>query len=95
MPWPAGCRCRATVAPTLSFSHISSQYGTLFDNQALGDELSSRNILGANLAWTHGTIVVSVYGSNLTDDHYVSALLPPIRIAGAPRQFGVSLLKTF
>jgi len=84
-----------TVAPTLSFSHISSQYGTLFDNQALGDELSSRNILSANLAWTHGTIVVSVYGSNLTDDHYVSALLPPIRIAGAPRQFGVSLLKTF
>ena len=84
-----------TLAPTVSFSHISSQYGTLFDDQALGDELSSRNILGANLAWTHGTIVVSAYGTNLTDDQYVSALLPPIRIAGAPRQFGFSVLKTF
>ena len=85
-----------TVAPTVNFSHVSSQYGTLFDNQSLGDELGSRNILGANLAWTtHGGIVVSLYGTNLTNDHYVSALLPPIRIAGSPRQFGVSVLKVF
>jgi iron complex outermembrane receptor protein len=84
-----------TIAPTVNFSHVSSQYGTLFDNQSLGDEIGARNILGANLAWTHGTIVVSAYGMNLTDDHYVSALLPPIRIAGAPRQFGISVLKTF
>ena len=84
-----------TVAPTVSFSHISSQYGTLFDNQALGDELSARDILGANIAWTHGSIVLSAYGTNLTDDQYISALLPPIRLAGAPRQFGVSVLKVF
>jgi len=38
---------------------------------------------------------VTLYGYNLLDDHYVSAELPPIRIAGAPRQFGVSLMKTF
>ncbi|HUZ12212.1 MAG TPA: TonB-dependent receptor plug domain-containing protein [Caulobacteraceae bacterium] len=84
-----------TLTPSLSFSYISHQWGTLFDNVAAGDYLAARNILGASLAWTHGSIVATLYGSNLLDDHYVSALLPPIRLAGAPRQFGVSVMKTF
>ena len=39
--------------------------------------------------------MVSVYAYNLFDDHYVAAVVSPIRLAGAPRQFGISLLKTF
>jgi len=84
-----------TVTPSVTFSHISGQWATLFENRSKNDYLDPRNILGATLAWTHGDMTVSLYGYNLTDQHYVSATLSPIRIAGAPRQFGISLLKSF
>jgi iron complex outermembrane receptor protein len=84
-----------TLTPQVTFSHISHQWGTLFDNVAAGDRLGARDILGASLAWRHGDLVATLYGYNLTDEHYVSALLSPIRLAGPPRQYGVSLLKTF
>ncbi len=84
-----------TVTPTVTFSHVSSQWATLFDNAAEGDHLGVRNVLGATLAWKHGDITASLYGYNLTNDKYISALLSPIRMAGAPRQFGVSVMKTF
>ncbi len=83
------------VTPNTSFSYVSSQWGTLFDNAAQGDFLASRKILGASLAWTHGSFVTTLYGYNLTNDQYVSALLSPIRLAGNPRQFGISVMKTF
>lgn len=83
------------LTPSITYSHISSQWGSLFDNRALGDYLAARDIIGASVAWTHGTYTVTLYGYNLTDDHYVSALLSPIRLAGAPRQFGVSVMKPF
>jgi len=83
------------LTPSISFSYISHQWGTLFDNVAAGDYLSARNILNASLAWTHGSFVTTLYGTNLLNDHYISALLPPITQAGAPLQFGVSLMKTF
>jgi iron complex outermembrane receptor protein len=84
-----------TLTPGVTYSHISGQWGSLFDNAADGDHLSPRDILGASLAWTHGGYTATLYGYNLTDDHYVSALLSPIRLAGAPRQFGVSVMKIF
>ena len=84
-----------TLTPAITFSHISGQYGSLFDNAAAGEYLTPRNILGASLAWTHGGFTATAYGYNLTNQQYISALLPPIRIAGAPRQFGVSVLKAF
>jgi len=83
------------LTPAVTFGHVSGQWGTLFDNAAAGDYLAPRNILGASLAWTHGGFTVTGYGYNLTNDQYISALLPPIRIAGAPRQYGISILKTF
>ena len=83
------------LTPGVTFGHVSSQYGTIFDNVSQGDYLTPRNILGSSLAWTHGTFTATLYGYNLTNDQYVSAILPPIRIAGNPRQFGVSVLKTF
>ncbi|MDR3470533.1 MAG: TonB-dependent receptor [Devosia sp.] len=84
-----------TLTPGVTYSHISGQWGSLYDNTALGDYLAPRDIIGASLAWVHGTYTATAYCYNLTDDHYVSALLSPIRLAGAPRQFGVSVMKTF
>ena len=83
------------ITPSVNFAHVSDQWATLFDNVQAGDHLQARDILGATLAWTHGSYVASLYGYNLTDDHYISAVSSPLRLAGAPRQFGVSLMKTF
>ncbi len=86
---------RDVVTPRVNFAHVSHQWATLFENVAAGDYLAPRNILGASVAWTRGNLTGTLYGYNLTDEHYVSAALPPIREAGAPRQFGFSLLETF
>ena len=83
------------LSPGVTFAHVSDQWGTIFENVQAGDHLQARDILGATVAYTHGDIVVTAFGYNLTDDHYVSALLSPIRLAGNPRQFGVSVLKKF
>jgi iron complex outermembrane receptor protein len=83
------------LTPSVTYAHISSQWATLYENRAEGDYLAARDIWGASLAWTHADYVLSFYAYNLFDDKYVAAVVSPIRIAGAPRQFGVSLLKTF
>src|SRR3569832_85367 len=38
------------VTPRVNFGHIAPQWATLFENPALGDRLSERNILGAQIA---------------------------------------------
>src|SRR4029077_15883324 len=62
------------LTPRLNFSHQNPQYATLFDNAALGDRLAARDILGAQLEWQHADYVLTLYGTNLTDEHYVAAL---------------------
>jgi iron complex outermembrane receptor protein len=84
-----------SITPSVSFAHISDQWGTVFDITADGDHLGPRNLLDASIAWTHGTWVVTAFGTNLMNDHYVSALVSPIELPGAPRQYGVSIMKTF
>jgi iron complex outermembrane receptor protein len=83
------------LTPGLTYSHISEQWATLYDNRAEGDHLMPRDLVGATLAWTHGSYVWTAYAYNLTDDHYVAAVASPLRVAGAPRQFGLSVMKTF
>ena len=83
------------LTPDINYSHISSQWGTLFDNVSQGDYLGPRDILGGSVAWTHQSWVMTFYAYNLTNEQYVSALLAPIRLAGSPRQYGVSLMKRF
>jgi iron complex outermembrane receptor protein len=84
-----------SLTPRLSYAYVSPQYATLFDDVSLGDHLSGRSLLGAQLAWAHGRLVTTLYGTNLTDQHYVSALNSGLRFAGAPRQYGVRLLTSF
>jgi iron complex outermembrane receptor protein len=84
-----------TLTPALSYSHISDQWATLFDNVAAGDFLAARDIWGAQLVWTHGDFVTTLYGSNLSNDKYVAAAVSPIRIAGPPRQFGIRVMRSF
>lgn len=84
-----------TLTPRANYGHVSDQWATLFDNAALGDRLAERNILGAQLAYSIGSWTATLYGTNLTDQHYIAAANSGVRWAGAPRQYGFSLLKTF
>jgi len=84
-----------TLTPRANYGHVSDQWATLFDNAGLGDKLGQRNILGAQLAWSHGSWTATLYGTNLTDQHYIGAANSGVRWAGPPRQFGFSLFKLF
>jgi iron complex outermembrane recepter protein len=86
---------RDTVVPRVNFGYVAPQWATLFENPALGDHLSGRDIAGAQLAWTHEHFVTTLYGNNVTDQHYVGALNSGLRFAGPPRQFGVRFLTSF
>jgi iron complex outermembrane recepter protein len=84
-----------TLTPRANYGHVSDQWSTVFDNASLGDKLQERNIVGAQLAWSFGTWTATLYSTNLTNQHYIAAANSSVRWAGPPRQFGISLLKTF
>ncbi len=84
-----------TLTPRANFGHQSGQWASIFDDSQLGDHLSQRNLLGAQLEWAHDDWIATLYGTNLTDQHYVGAILWPLRFAGPPRQFGIRLTKSF
>jgi iron complex outermembrane recepter protein len=84
-----------TLSPRINYGHVSEQWATLFQNEARGDLVESRNIVNAQVAWVLDSFVTTLYGTNLTDQHYVGAINSGLRFAGAPRQFGIRLTKTF
>jgi iron complex outermembrane recepter protein len=84
-----------TLTPRASYSHMGPQWATLFDNASYGDRLGVRNMVGAQLEWKHGDYLVTLYGTNLTDQHYVAAMQSNLNFAGPPRQFGVRLMKVW
>lgn len=84
-----------TLTPRLNYGHVSEQWATFFQNEARGDRVEERNIVNAQLAWTHGPFVTTVWATNLTDQHYMGALNSGLRFAGPPRQFGVRVFRAF
>ncbi|WP_342250761.1 TonB-dependent receptor [Sphingomonas sp. OTU376] len=83
------------ITPRVNFGHVGDQWATLFENPARGDHLEARNILNAQFGFQHKTWTVTLYGTNLTDQHYPAALNSGLYFAGPPRQYGIKLLKTF
>jgi iron complex outermembrane receptor protein len=84
-----------TITPRLNYGHVSQQWATLFQNEARGDRIGSRNILNAQLAWLHKSYLVTLYGTNLTDQTYVTAINSGLRFVGPPRQYGVRVATSF
>lgn len=84
-----------TLTPRADYGYVAPQWATLFDNASLGDHLAGRDILSGQLAWAHGPFVTTLYGTNLTNQHYVAALNSGLRFAGFPRQYGVRFLTMF
>ena len=84
-----------TITPRANFGYVGDQWATLFQNVSRGDKLDARKILNAQLAWTHKTLTITAYGTNLTNQHYVAALNSGLYFAGTPRQYGIKVLKVF
>ena len=84
-----------TITPMISFSHISDQWARVFDITAAGDHLGPRNILNASIAYAHGPWTFTAFGTNLMNDFYVSSVASPLAFPGNPRQYGVSINRTF
>jgi len=83
------------ITPRVNVAYISSQWGTLFENRSLGDRLDSRKLVGAQVDWTRGDFLATLYGTNLSDDHYIAAVGSRLRYAGAPRQYGLRITQFF
>ncbi|MEO5493547.1 MAG: TonB-dependent receptor [Sphingomonas sp.] len=84
-----------SITPRANFGYVGDQWATLFQNVSRGDKLDARKILNAQIAYTHGTLTITAYGTNLTDQHYVAALNSGLYFAGSPRQYGIKVLKVF
>jgi len=84
-----------TLTPRVNYGHEGAQWATLFEDAGYGDRLGQRNILDAQLSWTHADYVLTLYSTNLNDQHYVGALNSGLDFAGPPRQYGIRLTKSF
>ena len=84
-----------SLTPRINYAYISPQWATLFENSSLGDHLAGRDISGAQIAYQHGHLIATVYGTNLSDQHYVAALNSNLRFAGYPRQYGLRVFLGF
>ncbi|MBW4053226.1 MAG: TonB-dependent receptor [Proteobacteria bacterium] len=85
----------STLTMRANYSHVGSQWATLFDNATLGDYLGARNLLSAQVSYGRGTWTFTAYGTNLTNQAYVAAADAGLRWAGFPRQYGIRVMKTF
>ncbi len=83
-----------TLTPRVDVAYLDNQYTTVFQVPTI-DTLAARTLVNAQLAYSAGTWTATLYASNLLDKHYVAAKLSGLRVAGAPRQFGLRVMKTF
>ena len=85
----------ATLTPRIDYSHIGEAWTSIFNNEALGDRLEARNLVNLKLTYQRDDWTLAAYALNATDQTYIAAINAGLRYAGAPRQFGVNLMRTF
>lgn len=78
-----------------NYSHVGSQWATLFENAALDDYLGARNLTSAQVAYAFDDWTFTAYGTNLTNEQYVAAMVSQLRYAGYPRQYGLRVMRAF
>jgi iron complex outermembrane receptor protein len=84
-----------TLTPRIDYSHIGESWVSIFNDPALGDRLTDRNIVNAQLTYEQGDWRLQAFSTNLTDEEYVASVKSGQRYAGAPRQYGVRLTRNF
>jgi iron complex outermembrane receptor protein len=86
---------KTTLTPRIDYSHIDAVWGSLFQNAALGDRIQGRDIFNAQLNLVTGPWSFGAYSTNFTNQHYVGAINGIRRLAGAPRQYGLRVSRSF
>ena len=85
---------KGTLTPQLSYNFSSEQYATVFQNPI--DKMQARHLLGAHLTWDYEGYTVTAYGTNLTNQYYITSELNGNEYMwGAPREFGVKVSRSF
>jgi iron complex outermembrane receptor protein len=87
------------IVPRITYSHIDKQYGSIFQTDTFW-LMPARNLVGADLMYKSGPWMLDLYGTNLTNDIYVSGFYGPSgtltdAFYGAPRQFGLRFSRSF
>lgn len=85
----------ATLTPRLDYSHVDESWASIFANAALGDRLEARDIVNAQLTYETGDWRLQAYATNLGDLEYIASVKAGLRYAGAPRQYGLRLTRSF
>lgn len=83
-----------SLTPRVDVAYTGGQYTTVYQVPAL-DTLEARTVVNATLTWNSGPWTTTLYSTNLDNEQYVVAKLSGLRVAGAPRQFGVRLMRSF
>lgn len=84
----------SSLTPRIDVAHTGSQYTTVYQVPTL-DTLEDRTIVNASLAWQNGPWTATLYSTNLDNQHYIVAKLSGLRVAGAPRQYGLRVMRMF
>jgi len=88
-----------TLTPRIDYAYVGTQYPSVFQNPLAAGfvpKLGVRNILNAQLSYAiDNSWLFTLYGTNLTNLHYVAAENVSLRYAGAPLQFGLRVDKSF
>ena len=78
----------ASLTPRINYAYVGPQYTNLFYSPVT-DYLKGRGLLSAQLTLDLGRWSVEAYGTNLTDEKYVSGHSGNNEFYGAPREYGV------
>ncbi|MCW2413307.1 MULTISPECIES: TonB-dependent receptor [unclassified Sphingobium] len=82
------------ITPSVSYAYVGPQW-TYIGYSPISDRLPSRGLLGARLGVQKGDLLVEAYGTNLTDETYVSGQFGDNEFYGAPREYGVRVRYDF
>ncbi|HEY0747001.1 MAG TPA: TonB-dependent receptor [Steroidobacteraceae bacterium] len=87
---------RQLLTPRLDYGLVGSRWATLFQTVP-GDFLQEQNIFNAQIKYDYDdTLAFTLYGTNITNDHYVTLqLLGNLGMPGPPRQYGIRVYKSF
>lgn len=85
-----------SLTPRVDYGYVGARWASVFEVSPT-DLLGEQNLVNATLTYDRpGNWRITAYATNLFDLHYVSSLsLGNLANAGAPRQFGLRVSKTF
>ncbi|HEX4153562.1 MAG TPA: TonB-dependent receptor [Steroidobacteraceae bacterium] len=84
------------LTPRVDYSLVGSRWATAFQ-VVPSDFLQEQNIFNAQIKYDYSdTLAFTLFGTNITNDHYVSLqLLGNLGMPGPPRQYGLRVFKSF